>query len=190
MTLDLNMADLGRDAVLSGATNGRTVLAEMLKATAKEPPAVTPVLLNFGMVEVATASFLRESVLAFRDAIRGRRSNFYPVVANPNVDVREELEDLLSRRGGVLMACVTKDGAVVEAALIGELDPKQRLTFELVQQRRETDAGELMRDHADTERVKSPTAWNNRLANLASLGLVAEISQGRSKRYKPIFEGV
>ena len=88
------------------------------------------------------------------------------------------------------MACVTKDGAVVEAALIGELDPKQRLTFELVQRRRETDAGELMRDHADTERVKSPTAWNNRLANLASLGLVAEISQGRSKRYKPIFEGV
>ena len=48
MTLDLNMADLGRDAVLAGATNGRTVLAEMLKVTAKEPSAITPVLLNSG----------------------------------------------------------------------------------------------------------------------------------------------
>lgn len=186
----LNMAALGGDAVLSGATKGRTVLAEMLKATAKEPPVITPVLLNFQLVEVATSSFLRESVLAFRDAIRGRKSNYYPVIANPNADVGEELEDLLGRRGGVMMACVTKDGEVVETNLIGELDPKQRLTFDLVQQRRDTDAGELMRDHADTDRVKSPTAWNNRLANLAALGLVAEVSQGRSKRYKPIFEGV
>jgi len=186
----LNMAELGGDAVLSGATNGRFVFAEMLKATVKEPPVVTPVLLNFEWVEVATSSFLRESVLAFRDAIRSRKSNYYPVVANPNRDVTEELEDLVSRKGGVLMACATKEGEVVETSLIGQLDPKQRLTFDLVQQRRGADAGELMREHADTERVKSPTAWNNRLANLASLGLVAEISQGRSKRYKPIFEGV
>ncbi|MGX1165758.1 hypothetical protein AB7M16_002024 [Bradyrhizobium sp. USDA 372] len=186
----VNMCDLGGGPVLSGATTGRMVLAELLKNTAREPPAVTPVLLDFGWVTVATSSFLRESVLAFRDAIRSRRSNFYPVVANVNQDVREELEDLLGRSGGVLMSCVVQDDEVVEAAPIGELDPKQRLTFDLVQQRRETDAGELMRDFAATDPVKSPTAWNNRLANLAMLGLVAEISQGRSKRYKPIFEGV
>lgn len=186
----LNMAQLGGDEVLSGATTGRMVLADLLKATASEPSTVTPVLLNFEWVKVATSSFLRESVLAFRDAIRSRRSNFYPVVANVNAAVREELEDLLSRRGGVLMSCVARGDEVVEAAPIGELDPKQRLTFDLVQQRRETDAGELMRDFAATDPVKSPTAWNNRLASLAMLGLVAEISQGRSKRYKPIFEGV
>jgi hypothetical protein len=186
----LNMVQLGGDEVLSGAASGRAVLADLLKATAREPSTITPVLLNFQWVRVATSSFLRESVLAFRDAIRSRRSNYYPVVANTNADVREELEDLLSRRGGVLLACVVKDGQVVETCLIGELDPKQRLTFDLVQQRRETDAGELMRDFADTDRVKNSTAWNNRLANLAALGIVAEVSQGRSKRYKPIFEGM
>jgi hypothetical protein len=95
--------------------------------------------------------------------------------------VREELEDLLSRRGGVLMSCIVRNDEVVEAAPIGDLDPKQRLTFDLVQQRR---------DFAATDPVKSPTAWNNRLASLAMLGLVAEVSQGRSKRYKPIFEGI
>jgi hypothetical protein len=186
----LNMVQLGGDEVLSGATTGRMVLADLLKATATEPSAITPVLLNFEWVRVATSSFLRESVLAFRDAIRSRRSNYYPVIANINADVREELEDLLSRRSGVLMSCIARNDEVIETGLIGELDPKQRLTFDLVQQRRETDAGELMRDFADTDRVKSPTAWNNRLASLALLGLVAEISQGRSKRYKPIFEGV
>ena len=186
----LNMAELGGGEVLSGATSGRTVFAEMLKLTAAEPPVITPVLLNFAWVGVATSSFLRESVLAFRDAIRSRRSNYYPVVANVNPDVREELEELLHRRGGVLMACTTQDGEVAETSLIGELDPKQRLTFDLVQQRRETDAGELMREFAGSERVKSPTAWNNRLTNLASLGLVAEVSQGRSKRYKALFTGV
>jgi hypothetical protein len=188
--MNMNMAELCGGAVLSGASSGRTVLADLLKATAIEPSTVTPVLMNFEWVTVATSSFLRESVLAFRDAIRSRKSNYYPVVANANADVREELEDLLSRRGGVLMACAVKDGEVIETNLIGELDPKQRLTFDLVQQRRETDAGELMRDFADTDRVKSSTAWNNRLASLAALGIVAEISQGRSKRYKPIFDGV
>jgi hypothetical protein len=186
----LNMAVLGEGPVLSGATTGRAVLADLLKASVKEPSVVTPILLNFESVDVATSSFLRESVLAFRDAIRSRRSNYYPVIANINADVREELEDLLSRRSGVLMSCVLKDGEVTVTSLIGELDPKQRLTFDLVQERRETDAGELMRDFAATDRVKSPTAWNNRLASLALLGLVAEISQGRSKRYRPIFEGV
>ena len=188
--MNVNMAELGGDEVLSGASHGRAVLADLLKATAREPSSITPILLNFEWVTVATSSFLRESVLAFRDAIRSRRSNYYPVVANPNSDVREELEDLLNRRGGVLMACVVKQGEVVETSLIGELDPKQRLTFDLVQQRRETDAAELMREFADTDRVKSSTAWNNRLASLASLGIVAEVSQGRSKRYKPIFDGV
>ena len=183
----LNMAELGGDAVLSGATHGRTVLAEMLKRTAAEPTDITPVLLDFRWVDVATSSFLREGVLAFRDAIRSRKSNYYPIVANAKPDVREELEELLSRCGGVLMACIAEDGEVIEANVIGNLDPKQKLTFELVQQRRETDASELMRDFADTEQLKSPTAWNNRLANLAALGLVAEVSHGRSKRYKPIF---
>jgi hypothetical protein len=186
----LNMAELGGDAVLSGAISGRTAFAEMLKRTAAEPSDITPVLLDFGWVDVATSSFLRESVLAFRDAIRSRKSNYYPIVANAKPAVQEELEELLSRRGGVLMACTTRDGRVIESSLIGTLDPKQKLTFELVQQRRETDAGELMRDFAETDRVKSPTAWNNRLANLAALGLVAEVSQGRSKRYKQIFGGL
>jgi len=46
-----------------------------------------------------------------------------------------------------------------------------------------------MREYGEREGVKQ-TAWNNRLVSLAALGLIVEITQGRAKRYKPLFEGV
>jgi hypothetical protein len=73
--------------------------------------------------------------------------------------------------------------------LIGQLDRKQQLTFDLVRQRGETDAMELMREFGDTEDVGS-TAWNNRLSSLVSLGLIIELSFGRAKRYKPLLQGL
>jgi hypothetical protein len=87
------------------------------------------------------------------------------------------------------MACITSGkGAVSEAAPIGELDPKQRLTFDLVHQHGETDAGALMRTYGASEGLKHTTAWNNRLTALAARGLVIEESHGRAKRYRPLFE--
>jgi hypothetical protein len=64
-------------------------------------------------------------------------------------------------------------------------DPKQKLTFEAVSERGETDAGELMRQNG--EGLKHATAWNNRLSSLATMGLIVEISRGRSKRYRSLF---
>jgi hypothetical protein len=72
--------------------------------------------------------------------------------------------------------------------LLGSLDPKQKLTFELVNRIGETDAAELMRNHNAGDRVQQ-TAWNNRLSALAEMGLVFELSQGRAKRYRRLFEG-
>jgi len=185
------MKQLGGTEVLAGALSGRTVLGKLMAMSKKEPAAPEPVFLDFTGVEVATASFLRESVLAFREVVRGRRSNLYPVVANANDVVHEELVELLKPRGDVLMACkLADDGSVTDAAPLGELDPKQRMTFDLVEDRGETDAGELMRDFGESEGVTRTTAWNNRLSSLASLGLVVEVSQGRAKRYRPLFKGV
>lgn len=188
MRLDMNK--LGGGEVLAGAINGRHALGRLLEAVVTEPVLTQPVFLDFAEVEVATASYLRESILAFRDAVRGRRSRFYPVVANANDLVRDELAELVGPRGDVLMACsLDAGGSVSEAAPIGELDPKQRLTFDLVREHGETDAGALMRTYGNEEGMKHATAWNNRLAALAALGLVVEVSQGRAKRYKPLFEG-
>jgi hypothetical protein len=187
----INMKDVGNGAVLAGALNGRAVLGRLLGLAAAEPGEPEPAFLDFGEVEVATASYLRESVLAFRDAIRGRDSHYYPVIANPNESVRDELLELARARGDVLMTCaLADDGTVSRAALVGDLEEKQLLTFRLVQERGETDAGELMRDYGTREKVRHATAWNNRLSALVSLGLVVEMRRGRLKRYRPLLQGV
>ena len=134
--------------------HGRKIQAKLLKLTDKEPALPEPVFLDFAGISVATASFLTETVLDYRDAIRRRHSNFYPVVANANHVVEEELKVLVSSDVDVLMLCLLD-----EKRLLGKLDPKQRLTFDLVQKRHETDAAELMREHRGTKAVKQ-TAWN------------------------------
>ena len=185
----IHIAKLVGAKVLAGALSGRKVLAKLLELTRQEPLEPDPVFLDFAGVNVATASFLRETVLAYRDAIRRRRSNFYPVIANTNDLVEEELNILVTSDGDVLMLCtLDENNHPHEPRLLGKLDPKQRLTFDLVQQRRETDAAELMRVHGKNEGVQQ-TAWNNRLSALASLGVVIELSEGRAKRYRPLLAG-
>lgn len=182
----LEITEIAQGNVLAGAENGRSLLVRLLEATRSEPTEPEPLLLDFSGIDVATASYLRESVLALRDIVRSRRSNFYPVIANPNETVRDELAVLAESRGAVLMTCVVDDqGVVVSTAAIGSLDPKQKMTFDIVYEHGETDAGELMRKNDDG--LKHSTAWNNRLSSLASMGLIIEVSRGRSKRYKPLF---
>ena len=186
----LRMTEHSDRTVLAGALSGKSVLNWMLAKTMAEPDTPALVILDFSGVEVATVSFLRESVLAFRDIIRGRRSQYYPIVANINDLVREEFIELLRIRGGGLMTChMSDDRRVREAAPLGQLDPKQQITFDLVQQHGETDAAELMRKYGKSERLKHANAWNNRLSALAAMGLVVERRQGRAKRYSSLVEG-
>ena len=174
--------------VLAGAINGRRARAQLLERTAAEPTQAETVYLDFRDSKVATASYLREAVFQFRDEVRQRHSNFYPVIANANDLVAEELRILVAARGDVLMLCsLDEKGKPHQPHLVGELDPKQQLTFDLVRKRGETDAAELMREYGESEKTKVQTAWNNRLSALANLGLVIELSQGRAKRYRPLF---
>lgn len=187
--LKVSLREAGRSNILAQAVSGRNVMRKLLAATDAEPPAPEPVFLDFEGVDVATSSFLRESVIAYRDATRARRSNLYAVVSNANETVEEELDDTLRTRGEAMLACkLPRHGPPNDVRLLGDLDPKHRQTFDLVVKLGEADAGTLLRDHGREEAV-TRTAWNNRLAALASLGLVVEVSQGRAKRYMPILQG-
>lgn len=178
----------GDGRVLAGAITGRKVFAKLLEYTSRKPPTPEPLFLDFSGIEVATASFLRETILALRNTVRLQRSRFYPIIANANEVVADELTVLLASRGDVLMLCsLDEKGRPHDARLLGDLDPKQRITFELVQERKETNAAEL---HQQSDDKIEQTAWNNRLAALAGLGLIVELSQGRSKRYRPLLRSV
>jgi len=176
-----------QDGVLASALTGQKVFAAMAGATkAKPEPEIA--FLDFSGVAVATMSFLRESVVAYRNHARSHWSTVYPVVANLAAPIREDLELFLRDRGDAMVVCEL-DGAghATNVQIVGRLDGKQDLTLRAVVEQGEIDATTLAERYKDENPV-SPTAWNNRLAALATKGLVIESSSGRSKRYRPVLE--
>jgi hypothetical protein len=185
--MKIDLADIGGGRVLAGALAGKDALGELVRQAPSKGTSPQIILLDFVKVDVATASYIRESVLAFRDLVRGQRSNLYPLLANLNDVVRDEFVELLRVRGDAMPSCqLDPQGRANSVEVLGELDPKQKLTFDLVLQRKETDASELMREYGDSEGVKHTTAWNNRLSALVARGLIVEHSRGRAKRYRPL----
>lgn len=185
------MSDFATGGILAGATNGFVAFGKIMRQTTVEPVDIELLELDFRNIEVATSSFMREGVLAIRNAIRGRGSNFYPVLVDANQSVIDELAELAAVRNEVFVFCIRNDqGELVNFSLIGRLEAKQDATLRLVKKHLKTDATELMKKYGGEEGMISPTAWNNRLASLAQLGLVAEKRFGRLKKYHMIFDGV
>lgn len=185
--MHIQIGELVGKKVLTGATHGRNLCTKLLERIDRYPSEPKHLLLDFGGVDVATASFLRECVLEFRDTVRRRWPELYPVVANANEDIVEELRILTEPYGDVLALCsIGEDGRPERFVLLGELDPKQKVTLDLVTKLGEADAAMLMTESPETEQV-GRTAWNNRLASLTKLGLLMESTHGRSKRYRPVF---
>lgn len=172
--------------VLSGANPGRKLLTDLIAAT-PSPDAPTPAFLDFDGIEVATASFLREAVIGFRDYARLSLQNVYPVAANLSCAVREELEFFVRARGDAIWSCdLDVNGTVTAAGVIGDLDPAQRAAFDAAKEFRTVTAPELAARF--TEQSIGATAWNNRLSTLAAKGLLVERRQGKSKTFSPLLE--
>ncbi len=97
--MKLSILDLAGDqAVLSGVQAGRQLLGKLV-AAARPPAEPEPVYLDFDGVTVATASFLREGVIAFRDHVRATLPGLYPVIANASPAVTEELDFSAASQG-------------------------------------------------------------------------------------------
>src|SRR5947209_1314390 len=94
----VNMREVGDDDVLAGSADGAQAFAALVGRVAELGEARV-VLLDYAEVTVATASFMREAVIGFRNYCRESRPNLYPVVANANLKVEEELDNLLQLKG-------------------------------------------------------------------------------------------
>ena len=185
----IKIYDITQGTVLSGAGEGKRAFLAMIEQTKKEPNTPSPLLVDFTGIDVATASYLREAVFAFKGYMRTSGSKFYPVVANINDAIREELIIVAEAKSDALLAVQTNEsGHVTKQSVVGSLDPKQASTFERVSELGTTDAGSLMAKYGAAEDTTTTTAWNNRLSALVSRGLVREFSQGRAKFYRPLFE--
>ncbi len=187
MKLHIQSLAGNQSRVLAGSAAGRKLLATLIDAT---PAATAPekVFLDFIGIEVATVSFLRESVIGYRDFTRASRQNIYPIIANPEPAVVEELEHLVKARNDVLWCCwLDAQDNTVRQQFIGELDPAQRQTFDKVCELGMSTAPELADRFPDIG--IGATAWNNRLSGLAAKGLLVETRQGKTKTFRPVLEG-
>lgn len=188
MIVDMKAGLSDTSGVLAGTSSGRRCFLNLMEQAKAEPSQPEPIYLDFNEIEVATASFLREAVLELRDTLRRRRSKWYPVPANCRATVTEELRMLVENSNTALTVCnLDANGSPNEVVLLGVLDAKQELTFQLIQRYKVVDATTLADNHSDEEGLTAPTAWNNRLASLVKLGLIVELP-GRPRRYRALME--
>lgn len=173
--------------VLAGSIEGQKVFADLLQKTVM-PAGPEVCFLDFAGISVATTSFLRDSVIAYRNHARSTWPTIYPVCANLAPRVKEELHSFLKERGDAFVICQRgANGHVSDVELIGQIDGKQGVALRGVLDLGESDAPGL-RAHVGEE--VAATAWNNRLVALVDKGILIEVSGGRNKRYRPVLKGL
>lgn len=173
-------------AALAGSAMGRQMLAHLIQKT-KPVAQPTIALLDFDGIDIATGSFLREAVMGFRDFCRNAAGMIYPVVANANATIEEELAVYLRGRNDAIWACtVDTQDRIAVPHILGDLDTEQMSTIQLISRHHPISAPELARLRPDHK--IGTTAWNNRLATLAAKGMLKEIRQGKTKLFSPVME--
>lgn len=173
---------------LAGSAMGRQMLASLIGET--EPVAEpTVAYLDFAGIDIATGSFLREAVLGFRDFGRNAIGMLYPVVANANAAIEEELSVYLKDRNDAVWACeLSEAGKASQPHILGELDAAQLSTMKLIAEHHRVSAPELAKLRPD-EGIGA-TAWNNRLATLSAKGILMEFKNGKAKMFAPVMEAI
>jgi hypothetical protein len=184
----LKMEQFGSGGILAGSLPGKRAFAGLVGMT--EVPSKPEVcFLDFAGVVVVTTSFLRDSVVAYRNHARSAWPYLYPVAANLGPAVREEFEIWLAETSDIFVICDLDDGdRPSNVTMLGQIDGKQLVALRGVIDLGETDVSGLA---AHVGEEVAPTAWNNRIGSLLAKGLVIEVSNtGRNKRYRPILEGI
>lgn len=167
---------------LSGLT-GRLIYSKLIAAIEKQREP-SPLFLDFSGITVS-GSFYSQAVFPLRNF--ARRMGAYLVLCNLNADSFDELTWLLEMATDATYVCdLDQNNQILNLRWIGNLDAKQRLTFEAVLVQQESDASKLALSFPN-ENIKI-TGWNNRLVALHKKGLIMEIRHGRSKTYRPVLQ--
>lgn len=165
---------------LAGVSRARQLLAKLISWTAEESPKGT-LLLDFSGVGDASASFLRESILAFRDYARTYQPELFPVLANIHGVVREEFDSLLIDRGEAMPGCtLAADGTPSKPEVLGVLERGLSQTLGVIRAHGKVTLADLRAADADTR----PTTWSNRIASLIRQGFVVPSPEPNRRVYR------
>ena len=170
---------------LTGVSRARQLLANLITWTAEESPKGT-LILDFCDVGEASASFLRESILAFRDYARAYQPELFPVLANITDSVREEFNTLLKDRGEAMPGCrLDASGMPVEPEILGVLEPGLSQTLEVIREHGQMALADLRALSAETK----STTWSNRIASLIRQGFVVPSPKPNKRVYRFVLGG-
>jgi hypothetical protein len=173
------------ESILAGSRAGKRLFGRLVEIIVPVRAAV-PLYLDFVGIEAATASYLRESIVALNSYNLSRNNNLFVVAANAEDPVEEELEFCLKAQNGIMLSCSLGDrNQVSKVRLLGSLDSKLEPAFSYVYENGEGDAATIWQHFREQEPIKI-NAWNNRLAALSALGVVIEEARGRGKYYRPV----
>lgn len=189
--------------VASGALTAKEHAAKAVSQLEEANEVGTLVVFDFADVELATASYLKATVLwavtcgrmhagiidaeelRSLDASQFQPLNIFPLVANTNAEIETELEEIF---GGRWLACAiaTQITAkkVVKAKVVGKLEPTAAKTLKAIKGLGEFTAYDLV-ERFPKEGINA-TAWNNRLVDLHRLRLLRRRKQGKFWKYQPV----
>lgn len=186
---------------------GELHLGRFLETLGKASPAAEPdgpgeiVVVDFGGIESATGSYLKAimvrllqlgqaSVNARTEQDRDVWLNVFPLVANLNAEVSEELDQVLTIQELPCLEILKADDNGVDVAKVhGPLDRALRDTLRAVEGVRSATAT-TMSEHFATDTKITTTAWNNRLSDLCVRRLVRRSKVGRQWVYEPVVRQV
>lgn len=181
----ISLFQIAKESTLAGGSNGRLLVPELLKHLPMSAD-IQIVVLDFSNIRIATASYLREMILPFRDFVRRREAKL--VIANCSELILEDLNEVMLARDEALLHCTLDDnGRPQNPRVIGPLDSGLTKVLETLSSHGEVDAPMLAKAYPD-EGIGS-TGWNNRLATLDDKGVLLMSRQGRLKRYSLILKG-
>ena len=171
---------------LLGISAGRAAADSLLHAL---PPSLRApaLLIDMADMQLVTASAARESLLKLSASVS--HAGALPVLVNVNQPTLDELRFAAEAlKQPVVVGTTDDEGNLRDAFVIGTLEPTQRETLKVVSELGEADAKTASQAAKDS--AAGVTAWNNRLANLASLRLLQERKMGKTKLYSLTVKGL
>jgi hypothetical protein len=185
-------------------TLGEQHLGRFLKTLTKSSPSLRQpeelgelVVVDFKGIESATGSYLKATVVRLLQlgaaSVNARAEqdpdtwlNVYPLVANLNAELSDELDQVLAIQEVPCLEVVKAgDDGVIAAKLRGPLDRALRETLRAVEELRSATATALSERFAADAKIAT-TAWNNRLSDLCVRRLVRRRRVGRQWVYEPV----
>ena len=184
-------------------------LGEALSSRAILPGIGLTIILDYGGIHTATASYLKSTLLwlhlcgqltqtapAGAFPLAGSAGGptaceLFPLAARVSEEVSEELGEVF---GGRALPCLvalhwTLADGVRSARLLGRMEPTVRRTLDLLLAAGHATAADLHRLHDASEGINL-TAWNNRLTELFRLRLCRRLKQGKHWVYQPLAQEV